>query len=217
MPLPTSHRAIDRRSARAAVYEQLRTWIEDGVLEPGETLKDAEIAELLGVSRTPAREALQMLEQIGVVEMQPGKLTRVTPIALDDVTQLYMPLGALHAVAAQLGTPRATERDLDSMRRHNAALLAAVDAADPAAARDADRDFHAVLLRLADNPYLNTAIEPLLIHARRLEALYFREVAPAHASHAEHERIIAAVAAGDVDAAQRLVRANLARYYTPDA
>ena len=216
MPLPAQQATIDRRSARSAVYDQVRTWIEDGVLQPGETLKDADIAELLGVSRTPVREALQMLEQIGVVEMQPGKLTRVTPIALEDVAQLYVPLAALHAVAAELGTPRAGKREIAEMRKHNAALLAAVDAGDHVRARDADRDFHAVLLRLADNQYLMTAIEPLLIHGRRLEALYFREVGPAHASHADHERIVAAVESGDASAAQALMRTNFSRFWKPD-
>jgi DNA-binding GntR family transcriptional regulator len=125
-------------------------------------------------------------------------------------------LGALHAAAAQLGTPRAGKREIAEMRKHNAALLAAVDAGNHVRARDADRDFHAVLLRLANNQYLMTAIEPLLIHARRLEALYFREVGPAHASHEDHERIVAAVEAGDAAAAQDLMRINFSRFWKPD-
>jgi DNA-binding GntR family transcriptional regulator len=206
---------LDRRTARAAVFEQLRSWIEDGVLEPGETLKDGEIAERLGVSRTPVREALQMLERLGVVEMLPGRLTRVTPISQGDVELLYGPLGALHATAAELGTPRATPDDIAEMRRHNDALLAAVDGGEQAAARDADHDFHSVLLRLADNPYLVTAIEPLLVHARRLEALYFRQAGPSHASHDDHGAIVDAVEAGDARRAADHTRRNFTRYWQP--
>jgi DNA-binding GntR family transcriptional regulator len=215
MPLPTQLDPIDRRTARAAVFEQLRSWIEDGVLEPGETLKDGEIADRLGVSRTPVREALQMLERVGVVEMLAGRLTRVTPITQDDVALLYAPLGALHATAVELATPRATANDIAEMRRHNEALLAALETHEQAAARDADRDFHGVLLRLADNPYLITAIEPLLIHARRLEALYFREAGPGRASHDEHDKIIDAVEAGEAARAAELTKRNFTRYWKP--
>jgi DNA-binding GntR family transcriptional regulator len=160
---------------------------------------------------------LQTLEQLGVVEMLPGKVTRVTPLTSDDIAKLYAPLGALHATAAELGTPRATPQDIAEMQRHNATLLDALHAGDQVAARDADRDFHHVLIRLADNPYLVTAIAPLLIQARRLEALYFREVGPALASHEEHKRIIAAVEAGDAIEAARLTRRNLDRFWRPAA
>ena len=215
MPLPSQLAPIDRQTARAAVFEQVRSWIEDGLLEPGETLKDSEIAGRLGVSRTPVREALQMLAQLGVVEMLPGRMTRVTPLAPEDVALLYAPLGALHATAAELGTPRATPGDVAEMRRHNEALLAGLDAEDHVAASDADSRFHHVLLRVADNPYLITAIEPLLIHARRLEALYFREVGPGRASHDEHEEIVRAVGAGDAARAAALTRTNFTRFWMP--
>ena len=215
MPLPSQLAPLDRQTARAAVFEQVRCWIEDGVLEPGEALKDSEIADRLGVSRTPVREALQMLERLGAVEMLPGRTTRVTPLAPSDVALLYAPLGALHATAAELGTPRASADDVAEMRRHNDALLAGLQAQEHVAARDADREFHLVLLRLADNPYLITAIEPLLIHARRLEALYFRDVGPGRASHAEHEEIVRAVAAGDGARAAALTRSNFTRFWTP--
>jgi DNA-binding GntR family transcriptional regulator len=215
MPLPSQLDPIDRQTARAAVFEQVRSWIEDGVLEPGETLKDSEIAGRLGVSRTPVREALQMLERLGVVEMLPGRTTRVTPLTPGDVALLYAPLGALHATAAELGTPRATPDDVAEMHRHNDALLAGLQAQEHVAARDADREFHHVLLRLADNPYLITAIEPLLIHARRLEALYFREVGPGRASHEEHEEIVRAVAAADAARAAALTRRNFTRFWMP--
>jgi DNA-binding GntR family transcriptional regulator len=215
VPLPAELAPLDRRTARAAVFEQLRTWIEDGVLEPGETLKDGEIAERLAVSRTPVREALQMLERLGVVEMLPGRLTRVTPIKQDDVALLYAPLGALHATAAELGAPRATAEDIAQMHRHNDALLEAIESGDQALARDADHDFHYVLLRLADNPYLMTAIEPLLVHARRLEALYFRQAGPGRSSHEDHAAIVDAVEAGDVARAADLTRSNFTRYWEP--
>jgi DNA-binding GntR family transcriptional regulator len=156
-----------------------------------------------------------MLEQQGLVETRPGRLTRVTEARFEDVARVYAPLGALAALAAELGTPRATSAAIDELRLHNAALLAAAKTRDPSAAREADRQFHGVFLRLADNQYLTAAIEPLLVHTRRLEALYFRGSRPGRESHADHKRIIAAVAAGDTAAAREATQENFRRYWTP--
>jgi DNA-binding GntR family transcriptional regulator len=213
MPVPNDVIRIDRRPARDVVLEHLTAWIEGGDLGPGELIKDGDLAERLGVSRTPVREALQILEQRGLVEMRPGRLTRVTDTAPQEVARVYAPLSALQALAAELGTPNAGPEDIDEMRRQNAKLLAAVKAKNPEAARDADREFHGVLVRLAANPYLTKALEPLLSHIRRLEALYFGDQKPGRESHDEHEQIIAAVAANDAVAASQMTRRNFGRYW----
>jgi DNA-binding GntR family transcriptional regulator len=217
MPVPTETVPINRRSARHEVLDHIRRWIEEGILEPGEVIKDAEIAEQLGVSRTPVREALQILEQHGAVEMLPGRMTRVTNVTPEDVALLYAPLAILHGLAAELGTPHATEGDIAAMTECNERLKAAVGARKAVDAREADREFHEVILRLAGNPYLESAIEPLQIHARRLETLYFRDSAPGMRSYEEHKRIIGAVGKGDAQTAAELTRQNFTRYWTPPA
>jgi DNA-binding GntR family transcriptional regulator len=212
MPVPSDSAPITRRSARKVVFARLRSWIEEGTLAPGEVIKDADIAQQLGVSRTPVREALQILEQHGLVEMQPGRLTRVTGTTPEDIALVYAPLSALQALAAETATPKATAAQIAEMREHNARLLTAVEANDAVAAREADRAFHGVLVHGAGNPYLSSAIEPMLAHIRRLEALYFTEIGLGHRSHDEHERIIEAVAAGDAPAAAEQTRVNFTRY-----
>lgn len=215
MPVPSETDPIERRSARAVVLERLTEWIESGVLEPGELIKDGEFAERLGVSRTPVREALQILEQRGFVEMEPGRLTRVTDTNLEDVGRVYAPLAALEALAAELGTPNATPQDIERMRTYNANLLEAAKAKDPDEALKADREFHGVLVELAKNPYLTNALKPLVSHIRRLETLYFRDSEPGFESHREHEEIIEAVDAGDPsEAAERTLR-NFQRRWRP--
>lgn len=217
MPIPTETLTIDRRATRHTIFDRLRGWIEEGILEPGEPIKDSELAVRFGVSRTPVREALQMLEQLGAVEMLPGRVTRVTEVSCEDVARLYAPLAALQALAAELATERATERDVDVMALHNERLLAAIEAHDPVSARDADSNFHSVLLQRADNPYLSTAIEPLLIHDRRLETLYFRDEGPGKQSYNDHRQIIKAVAAHDAIGAGELTRKNFTRFWIPRA
>jgi DNA-binding GntR family transcriptional regulator len=215
MPVPEEVARIERRSARSVVLERLIEWIEDGVLEPGESIKDGELASQLGVSRTPVREALQILEQRGLVEMRPGRLTRITDVNTEDVAHVYAMLSTLEGLAAELGTPKATAVHIAELRDHNAGLLAAADTADPDAARDADRSFHAVFVRLADNPYLTTGLEALLSHTRRIESLYFRDQQPGHDSHREHEKIIAAVVEHDPARAGAMTRVNFQRYWKP--
>jgi DNA-binding GntR family transcriptional regulator len=216
MPVPNEIVPLDRRSARHAVFDLLRSWIEEGTLEPGEIIKDSELALRLGVSRTPVREALQILEQQGLVEMRPGRLTRVTEVTAEDAALVHPPLSALEALAAELGTPRAVPAHIEALREHNSELLSALNASDPLGARDADRAFHGVLIELADNPYLAAALETLLVHARRLEGIYFRNARLGRESYEEHERIISAVDAGDAAAAAELTRRNFLRYWLPD-
>jgi DNA-binding GntR family transcriptional regulator len=215
MPLPSEIAPIDRQSARITVFDLIRNWVEEGMLAPGEAIRDAEIAALLGVSRTPVREALQMLERDGVVEMLPGRQTRVVEISPEDVARLYAPLGALMAAAAEIAATRATKADIAEMTAHNERLLAALDS-DPLLAGEADRALHTVPVRVADNEYLTTALGPLMTHLRRLEALYFKSVAVGRASYDEHADIIAAIAAGDSTAAGDLTRHNYKRYWRSD-
>lgn len=217
MPIPDSAAPILRQSARRAVYENLKQWIATGQLKPGEVVRDREIAEQLGVSRTPVREALQMLEQSGLVEMLPGHQTRVTEATPGDVTLVYGPLASLQAFAAEVATPRARAEDVEELRRCNATLLEAIQKLDGASARAADRAFHRVFQRLADNRYLTAAIEPLEMHVHRLETAYFARAQPGHESYEEHEAIIDAVAAGDAERARELVRANYQRFLDPAA
>jgi DNA-binding GntR family transcriptional regulator len=215
MPVPQMDTTpIDRRPARWTVHDRLREWIEDGALAPGEVLKDAEIATMLGVSRTPVREALQMLERAGLVEMLPGRLTRVTDTTPEDIALVYATLGALNSLAAETAATRATSDDIAELRAHNEALLTAVKGKDPIAAREADRAFHRAIVRVAANRYLESSIEPLLIHIKRLEALFFRKDKPGRKSYDEHKRIISAIAAGDAAGAAEITRQNFTRFPT---
>jgi DNA-binding GntR family transcriptional regulator len=186
------------------VYERLLAWITDGTLAPGETIKDVEIAEQLGVSRTPVREALQMLEQLGAIETQPGKSTRVAEALPSDVPDVYRPLGELHALAAELATPNVGLKELDRMNAANEALSRAIENEDPIAARLADEDFHEVIVSASNNRFLAEVVNWLTTHARRLEALYFAQQAPAHASYQEHREIMEAMRADDAKRASEL-------------
>jgi DNA-binding GntR family transcriptional regulator len=211
MPIPEPVVPLRRRSAREEVFEHLCSWIEDRTLEPGERIRDHEIAERLGVSRTPVREALRMLEQIGAVKTAAGAHTRVRNLDPDEVEKVYPPLGALLGVAVELTAGRMTSEDIKEMEVANEQMLAATKAADALAAREADDAFHAVPVRRTENDYLERALEPLLMHQRWLDGLYFSHVELGKASHSDHKKILAALKQGDLKKAAELTRRNVGR------
>ena len=105
MPIPSEHKKPTRKTAKESAFNQLQQWIIDGTLQPGEKLNDTELAEALGVSRTPIRESLQLLEVQGFVKMYPGKATQVTEVEKESINDLLPPLAALQALSAELAIP----------------------------------------------------------------------------------------------------------------
>src|SRR5579864_5094934 len=100
MPLPQCQTRLPRTLARDEAYEKLREWIIAGTLHPGETLRDQEIAERLGVSRTPVREALRRLDDEGFVETALNRWTRVAPLDLKKALEIYSVIEALEVFAS---------------------------------------------------------------------------------------------------------------------
>jgi DNA-binding GntR family transcriptional regulator len=211
MPLPEEAPHVNRPSASALALQQLQQWIEDGTLQPGEVLKDSEIARTLGVSRTPIREAFQRLEQLGLVVTTRNTRTEVAPARPQDAELLYVPLSVLHELAVQLAIPNLQPTDFDTMTEANERLLAAARRGDAVAARQADEDFHNVPFERAGNPFLQQVTDWLSVHSRRLNTLYFTQNVPTTNSYREHLDLIAALRAGNVALASTLARQNILR------
>ena len=102
---------------REVVSETLRQAIQDGVLKPGERLMEIPLAEELGVSRTPIREAIRKLELEGFVVMVPRRGTYVANISLKDITQVFEIRSALEELAAGLAAERITEEEIETLER----------------------------------------------------------------------------------------------------
>lgn len=103
------------------VYDRLVTDIRTGVLRPGDPLRDRDVAEHLGVSRTPVREAIQRLERAGLLDVWPGRQTKVRELGGDDTTRLYEYFGELCAMHVRFGMGRAGDPDVDCEPVHKAA------------------------------------------------------------------------------------------------
>jgi DNA-binding GntR family transcriptional regulator len=198
---------LPRASLRQQVYEIVLRAIINGDFKPGYQIRDVDIAESLGVSRTPVREALQRLVDEGLVETTPGAATRVAPIDVGDVRNIYPIVGALHALALRLASERIGPAELDALANANATFAAAVHESRITAALAADDAFHAVILDAAANPELRRTLDRLMPHIRRVQLTQFSSESSRH-SIRQHAEIVAACREHRFDDAAQTLEEN---------
>ena len=189
-----------RSLLRDDVHQRLRDAIVDGTLQPGEQLRDAELATWLGVSRTPIREALLRLQRAGLIVSAPGRSTTVSSLDVRATRDAQAVVAAMHELAVRQAVPVLTAADLDRMRVANQRFAAALRAGDADAALQADDELHAVPVAAAANSAIEEVLAQYTPVLRRVERLRFSSLA-GRASVALHDELIALCAAGDVDAA----------------
>ncbi|MFM9436221.1 DNA-binding GntR family transcriptional regulator [Janthinobacterium sp. CG_23.3] len=208
MPIPATAAAVHRTLAREDVYRTIKQWIVALQLAPDELIRDQDIAERLGVSRTPVREALRRLEDEGLVVTRFHKWTKVAPAAMAEAAQLYPVVAALEASAVELALPHLTAADLARLAALNAALALAIDGADVAPSALLDRAFHALLVRRSGNQELARLLATLLPRIERIELAHFGNQPVARQSVREHAAIIDALQLGDGASAAAIMKKN---------
>jgi DNA-binding GntR family transcriptional regulator len=145
---------LETRSLREQVYEYLRDQMASGGLQPGAFLDLNELAQRLGISRTPLREALLHLESQGFVTVLPRRGFRLNALTLDDIRHYYEIIGALEAAALKNVGGSLGPADFARMRHLDAAMAEAVAARDFDKYYEANLAFHDVYLRRSDNTRL---------------------------------------------------------------
>ncbi|WP_138752052.1 GntR family transcriptional regulator [Paenibacillus sinopodophylli] len=212
MPIPTDYTSPARLSAKERTLSQLQKWIIDGTLQPGEKLNDSELSEALGVSRTPIREAFQLLEVQGLIETFPGKETRVTTLEKEDIIKLYAPLTALQALAAELAAANIQPEHIKQLRAINAGFGESVKKEQLYEAMELDEEFHETILHIANNQHISTFCSSLQMHIRRYKYIFFKRPNwESKAAAEDHEAIINALESRNAEEAARLMKHNLVR------
>jgi DNA-binding GntR family transcriptional regulator len=197
----------EHRTLRQAVAAELHGMIMRGELQPGERLVEDRLAEQLGVSRNPVREAIRLLESTGLVEVVPRRGAYVTRLDVADVRELLDLRGVVEGYAAALAAERATEADLAAIDRWIAEGVAATEGGDKVRAAECHRGFHIEIERIAGNRYLDEVVRPLRNRTEMVFSLLLEERGTF--SWNEHRRIREAIAARDPDAARHAVREHL--------
>lgn len=206
MPIPSDMSKPVRKTAKLHAYHQLLNWIIDGTLQPEEKLNDIELAQALGVSRTPIRESLQLLESQGFVTMQPGRATQVTPVQKDDINHLLPPLASLQALATELAAPHMTDEIIAELESTNQQFADALKAKNFTEALKIDEQFHQLIIDTANNPYISQIVEMLQAHVRRL--FYSEKIILRESSIETHAKLIALYKAKQTDELASLMTDN---------
>jgi GntR family transcriptional regulator, rspAB operon transcriptional repressor len=204
----------DRRKVTDWVYEELKNAIVDLRLAPGEPLREATLADRLGVSKTPIREALTRLEQEGLVETTSFKGAVVTRYSREDLIEIYELRELLENAAVRAAAQSMTEPDRarlghiaqESRRLQRSQEPSGQDRAELAALLT---EFDALLYDQVLNHRIKALIENLRAHLTRIGQLTAEIPGRIDASVDEHERIVEAIAARDPELAEQCMREHI--------
>jgi DNA-binding GntR family transcriptional regulator len=191
---------------RDHVHKALLEKVLKAELPPGARLVEAQIAALLGVSRTPVREALLRMEREGFVVGEPNRGFSVSALDERAAREIFPIVGALQGLAV-VETGPILASIVSPLRRANEQMRAS---ATPVEAMAADSDFHGLLVSLCPNARLIALIETLHKQLLRYEHVYMSDASLIETSFAQHCDIVDGIERGNFAAAERAVRANYA-------
>lgn len=192
---------VSRRLLSDEVFLRLRDAIVRYELPPGEKVRDQDLAERFGLSRTPVREALNRLADAGLVDAKPGVYTRIAPLDRTGAERTLEVLRALDTLAVSTAVPRMTTADLDEMRVANRHFERAVERDQIEVALEADDRFHGVPLRVADNPTLTRIVQQLHPQIHRILYRKFSTLLGGRNTIEHHDAFVRLCALGDATAA----------------
>lgn len=195
---------ILHRKKAELVYEHLREQIVNGTYAPGQRMMLAEVAAGLGLSQMPVREALLRLQQDGLLESEPHKGMRVSPVSLADAAELFEVRGELEGLAAARAAVAGDPTLVADLTAINLAFSRALaDGPDYPAMGAANWAFHRRILAAAGNGQLARMLEDVWTRSLRYRLGYQRIPGRALRTIAEHEAIMAGLGAGDPQAARQ--------------
>jgi DNA-binding GntR family transcriptional regulator len=200
---------LDHRTLWERVYDHLRDEILSGRLAPGAELTETALAASLGVSRGPVREALGRLASEGLVTTRPRRGAVVRELSGEEFVEAYQVREALETMAVRLAVPRLTPADVARLERNVDTMRVNADAGDVQGFFDANAAFHEAFFETSGNRMLAAAYHRLVgqIARHRLRSLELR--GDLRRSISEHEAILRAAEAGDVERAVRLVSEHI--------
>lgn len=196
--------ADSSRGERA--YIRLKTDIADGVMPPGSRVRESEIAERLGISRTPVREALRRLEADGLIVHAPHQGAVVAQLDHQSVIELYDMRETLEGTAARYAARHASEAEIADLAE---LVESESETADPVARAGLNRAFHAAIYRAGHNRYLLKALLSLGDAMILLGGTTLGTGERFKAAHAEHQGIVKAIEDRDPERAEAAARTHI--------
>ena len=211
-PNPDRSNPVRSRSRGVSLGEfvlgRLRGAIREGRYQPGQRIREAEVAAWLGVSRTPVREAFRRLQADGLLVLTPWRGAAVAELGRNQVVELYAMRRVLEGTAAGLAARHASDAEIEVLyellKRDETA------GADPGRLAKINRLFHQAIYAAAHNRYLLQALNALADSLALLRSTTYEVPGRAGRARLEHVEIADAIKIGDAEAAERAARAHIA-------
>ena len=194
---------------RDVVFNTLRQGILKGDLKPGERLMEIHLAARLGVSRTPIREAIRMLELEGLVTMVPRKGAEVARISKQDLRDVLEVRKSLDSLAVSLACDRITEEEKEALKNAEEDFEHSISKGDVTSIAEADVRFHDVILKAGKNGRLMQMINNLAERMYRYRLEYIKDSRNHPRLIEEHRRIIEYIIEGDKDNACKAIETHI--------
>ena len=194
---------------REVVFKTLRNAIIQGEFQPGERLMEITLAKKLGVSRTPVREAIRMLELEGLVVMIPRKGAEVANITVKDLKDALEVRMALEALSVRLACERIDEEGKEELKAACMTFKEAINSKLVPAIVKADEQFHNVIYKASKNPKLINLAQNLREQVYRYRVEYVKDFSYHDNLIREHDQITMAILKGDKESAEKIMNEHI--------
>jgi DNA-binding GntR family transcriptional regulator len=200
----------DPSETRRSPLDHIMGLIEQGELRPGSRLTEVELAQRLGISRTPVREALHRLHAMGLAQHGPQRGLVVAHMSYDQLRQLFSVREGLEGMATRLAAEHASRAEVGLLRDMIEEDKAVTD---PAKLLERNKLLHRLIVQASHNKFMIDALGNLRVHLSLLSGSTYANPERVEAAQMEHEEIISAIADGDGDRAERAARQHILSGY----
>lgn len=201
----------NHRPLREIVYEELKRQILVGEISPGTRMMEVELADVMGVSRTPVREAIRKLEKEGLVSIEPRKGAYASNISIKDMVDVLEVRQGLEEMAAMLAAGRITEEQKEELLEILAGYRNAVEAANIEESIRYDEAFHIKIVSISGNKTLEQVFSTVQELALRFRYIYYDDFNRYENMPREHQMIEEAIMSGDSEKAKIAAGEHVAR------
>ena len=201
----------NHRPLREIVYEELKRQILVGEIAPGTRMMEVELAEDMGVSRTPVREAIRKLEKEGLVTIEPRRGAYASDISIKDMVDVLEVRQMLEGMAASMAVQKVTEEEKLDFVEANSAYKNAVKKGNIEEIIRYDELFHQLIVSYSGNKTLNQLLSQVQELALRFRYIYYDDFSRYENMPVEHEEIEEAIISGDTQKAKVVAEEHVER------
>jgi DNA-binding GntR family transcriptional regulator len=192
----------NHRPLREIVYEELKRQILVGEIAPGTRMMEVELADVMGVSRTPVREAIRKLEKEGLVTIEPRKGAYASNISIKDMVDVLEVRQGLEGMAAAIASGKITESQKADLLNIVEKYKAAVESANIEEIIKYDEEFHSMIISISGNKTLMQVFSTVQELALRFRYIYYDDFNRYESMPKEHQLIEEAIMSGDAEKAR---------------